>query len=217
VITIRQAGVAVSQLAVLRCFPSDAIARAMLAEMILRTVSNTERLEWLVRVAVANCDEYPGPKQIRALYCTRFKPADGGDEPTCTISGFTPSDSERGYQELQSQETAKQIEAYQHQKLIAAPGTMFTPPPIPEPKRIAPVDRTTEDLEAMAARDRLADAVGVGSRVIHFPGSPKRTDEENARLIQELETRLGLNETARSLASTAASLPDPQSARSTSA
>jgi hypothetical protein len=217
VITIRQAGVAVSQMAVLKCFPSDAIARAMLAEMILRTVSDTERLEWLVRVAVANCDEYPGPKQIRALYCTRFKPKDGGDQPTCTIPGFTPADSERGYQELQARETAKQIEAYRHQKLLAAPGTVFDPPPLPEPKRIEPVDRQTEDIEAMEARNRLADAVGVESRVIHFRGSPKRTDEENARLLQELQARLGINEPARSLASIAASLPDPQSVPATSA
>ena len=37
--------------------------------------------------------EWKGPKELRGIFCTRFKPRDGIEELSQT-SGFTPEDSE---------------------------------------------------------------------------------------------------------------------------
>lgn len=92
-ITETQAKVAVKRLSVLPFFPAEEFARAELARLFLRMVSETHQLEWLITMLVDRCAQYSGPKEIRGVFCTRFKPKDGIEEYS-TISGFTPGDSE---------------------------------------------------------------------------------------------------------------------------
>lgn len=106
-ITIQQAGAAVSRLAILKHFPGEAPARAELARMFQRMVSTPEQLEWLVRAAIDNCEEWPGPMEMRGMFCQRYKPADGV-EAWSTIAGFTAADSEaRHAQEIDSVKQAE--------------------------------------------------------------------------------------------------------------
>jgi len=108
VITPEQASGAVARLAVLTHFPSEAIARAELARMLLRMVSTGEQLEWLVRAFVDHVGAWHGPREVRAVFCTRFKPADGVEEWSA-IPGFTAADAESAY--LERVEPVKRIEA----------------------------------------------------------------------------------------------------------
>lgn len=40
-------------------------------------VSSSEQLEWLVRTMLTHYNEWPGPMELRAVFCTAFFPADG--------------------------------------------------------------------------------------------------------------------------------------------
>lgn len=61
----------------LRYFPSDAGARAGIMGVLARMVETVEGLQWLVRTMVDEVGEWQGPKELRGVYCTRFRPADG--------------------------------------------------------------------------------------------------------------------------------------------
>ena len=91
---------AVKRLAIIRFFPADADARLEIMEQIRRIVGDGElyrstpeqRLAWLIDTAVTHMREWKGLPELRGLYCTRWKPADG-IEMECTIPNFTPEDS----------------------------------------------------------------------------------------------------------------------------
>lgn len=87
---------AVAKLGALTYFPSDPGARQALMELLGRMVSTPEQLDWLVRTLVDRVGTYPGPAEIRGLFCTRFRPKDGV-EVNCSLSGFSPADQERRY------------------------------------------------------------------------------------------------------------------------
>ncbi|HVY93999.1 MAG TPA: hypothetical protein VHA14_14660 [Bryobacteraceae bacterium] len=87
---------AVGDLAALKYFPSDEGARVALMELLDRMVSTPEQLRWLVRTLIDRVGEYPGPAEIRAVFCTRFRPKDSV-EVWSALPGFTAADSERKY------------------------------------------------------------------------------------------------------------------------
>lgn len=92
-ITEAQACEAMQSLAAMKYFPSDPYARAEIGSMLERMVSTAEQLQWLVETMIDNVREWPGPAEMRGIFCTRFKPRDG-KEAWCSIPGFTASDSE---------------------------------------------------------------------------------------------------------------------------
>lgn len=69
--------VAVRRLAVLKFFPSDAVVRQEIMALLDRLVSTPEQLEWLVSALINEVGEWPGPKEVRGIFCTRFRPKDG--------------------------------------------------------------------------------------------------------------------------------------------
>lgn len=75
---------AASELLALLKFVSGTADDARLALMrLLDRLADTDgpkavkQLRWLVDTVTSNYDEWPGPKTIRAVWCTEFKPADG--------------------------------------------------------------------------------------------------------------------------------------------
>lgn len=58
-----------------------------------RFVDSPRKMQWLVDTAVASMRKWGGIPELRGLYCTRFKPADGCEE-SCSLPGFTAEDSE---------------------------------------------------------------------------------------------------------------------------
>lgn len=68
---------AIAQFAMLRFFPGDEFARAAVMQLLERLADAPEKVSWLVRTVLDNYNEWPGPQEIRAVFCTRYKPADG--------------------------------------------------------------------------------------------------------------------------------------------
>ena len=77
----------------MKFFPSDPGARDAIVAIVGEMAQTHEQVEWLVRRMIAIYPEWPGPKEMRACFCSRFRPADGiealsavyGDE-----GGFPP-------------------------------------------------------------------------------------------------------------------------------
>lgn len=66
-----------SGLGLLRFFPADADTRLELAKLVARMASNEDQVDWLVQRVIALCNEWPGPRVLRQIFCAKFKPADG--------------------------------------------------------------------------------------------------------------------------------------------
>ena len=94
--TPEQLKLAVDELSIIPHFPHAENARVALAIQLSKFVSSAHQLRWLIDVAVNAMTEWRGLPELRGLYCTRFKPADG-IEANCSLPGYTPEDSETGY------------------------------------------------------------------------------------------------------------------------
>lgn len=86
---------AVQELSILKFFPASPGEQQAVMDLLDKIVDSPQRLRWLVDTMVNYIGEWPGPAQMRALYATRFRPADGIEGTHCAIAGFTPMDSER--------------------------------------------------------------------------------------------------------------------------
>jgi hypothetical protein len=71
------ASAAVNRLALMAFFPGDADIRAALVDVLLEMVTTEEQLDWLVSRALKLYTKWPGVGELRALYCSRWKPRDG--------------------------------------------------------------------------------------------------------------------------------------------
>ena len=115
-VSTQEVKAAVAELSMLRFFPSDVAARAGVASLLARMVDAPERLRWLVRAMVDEVGTWEGPKELRAVYCSRFRPADGV-EADCTHGSLAGSlfgpDAE-----------ARQIEAHEKAKELPVPAGM---------------------------------------------------------------------------------------------
>ncbi len=89
---------AMDDLATIPYFPQADNVRAAVMDNLLRFVAGPEEFLWLVRTTVATAKQWCGVAEMRALYCTRYRPVDGlKPEPQCALPGFTPSDLEAEY------------------------------------------------------------------------------------------------------------------------
>lgn len=93
-ITNENLAMALCQLSLMKYFPSEPMQQKGLAVFLQRLCGHREGLEWLVQNLVNHVSEWPGPAEVRGIYCTRFKPADGIENFNCTLPGFTPEDGE---------------------------------------------------------------------------------------------------------------------------
>jgi len=74
-------------------FPRDSGGQALVMRELAKFVTNGYELRWLVDTAAGAMRGWKGLPELRGLYCTRFKPADGREED-CRLPGFTPEESE---------------------------------------------------------------------------------------------------------------------------
>jgi hypothetical protein len=69
---------ALSGLKSLRFFPDDAVAIMTVARMVCKMATTEEQVAWLVdRMTSGIYSEWTGPQELRACFCSKFKPADG--------------------------------------------------------------------------------------------------------------------------------------------
>jgi hypothetical protein len=91
--TTEQLAGAVSELGAIPYFPTDSGAQLAIMVQLELFVSSAHELRWLITAAVAVMRKWEGVPELRGLYCTRFKPADG-KEVSCSLPGYTAEESE---------------------------------------------------------------------------------------------------------------------------
>lgn len=69
--------VTVSALAVLKFFPATAPARLTLVRLVRDFATSDEQVTWLVARMLVLYNSWPGPRELRALFCSRYAPRDG--------------------------------------------------------------------------------------------------------------------------------------------
>jgi hypothetical protein len=79
-------------LSLLRFFPQEPEARAAIVTIVCRMVSTVDQIDWLIKSALAVYDDWPGPRELRALFCSRWNPRDG----VKAYSQIYPSDESGG-------------------------------------------------------------------------------------------------------------------------
>lgn len=68
---------ALDELSLLKFFPSEPGARAALLRMLCQMVAGPTELRWLIDTVLRYHNEWPGPLELRGIYCTHYKPKDG--------------------------------------------------------------------------------------------------------------------------------------------
>lgn len=69
----------VAELGMLKYFPADDKARAAIVKLVCNMATTEDQVRWLVNRTVALFGEWPGPKELRAVFCSKFPPRDGID------------------------------------------------------------------------------------------------------------------------------------------
>lgn len=86
---------AVNKLALMAFFPSDMDIRAALVEVFLDMVENDEQMEWLAKRTLQLYGKWPGIGELRAVYCSKFKPKDGFEAYSIVYPEGIPSERPR--------------------------------------------------------------------------------------------------------------------------
>ena len=87
---------ALAEMSQLRYFPSGEsgeMAQEAIVRKMREYVGTREQLVWLVNQLTDHVGIWPGPSEVRGLFCTRFKPADG-KEADCQLPGYSSGDLE---------------------------------------------------------------------------------------------------------------------------
>jgi hypothetical protein len=84
---------AVNQLALMAFFPSDPEVRAALVTVLMDLIETEDQLDWLVNRALRLYAKWPGVAELRALYCSRFKPRDGIESYSTVYLDGIPAES----------------------------------------------------------------------------------------------------------------------------
>ena len=72
-----EANAVVDQLTILKYFPSDEGARVALGRLLMRMCDEPWKAQWLADRMIDLFSEWPGPSELRAVYCSKYNPADG--------------------------------------------------------------------------------------------------------------------------------------------
>jgi hypothetical protein len=80
-----------SGLTLMKFFPSEIGARVALAKMIGEMAETDDQVKWLIRRVLSLYNEWPGHLEIRAVFCSRFRPRDGQEAYSAIYPGGIPS------------------------------------------------------------------------------------------------------------------------------
>lgn len=82
-VNVKEISSILADLTVLKFFPTEPRARAGITRIVCEMVDPSNRVSpedqarWLVARIITLFNEWPGPKEMRAVFCSRFRPADG--------------------------------------------------------------------------------------------------------------------------------------------
>lgn len=109
---------AVEVLGALRFFPSDSGSRIGIKHVLRSMVGEEKQLDWLINTMLNQVGEWRGTVDLRGIYCTRFKPAEGLEATTST-AGFSQDDleAESSTKHLEQAPRAGDLRSIKHLKL----------------------------------------------------------------------------------------------------
>jgi hypothetical protein len=67
----------IARLSLLPFFPAQTEAKVEISEVVEEFAEADEQVDWLGRRMLALYKEWPGPRELRACFCSRYKPKDG--------------------------------------------------------------------------------------------------------------------------------------------
>ena len=73
---VRQVARTLAKLTALRFFPVEPGARRAVLEIVCHMATDETQVEWLVNRMLSIYDSWPGPREMRACFGRRFRPAD---------------------------------------------------------------------------------------------------------------------------------------------
>ena len=108
-IDVKKATQSIGKLAMLKFFPMDKETRTEIVALICSMVRSNEEIDWLVRRVITLYGDWPGPREVRAVYCSRFIPMDGIEVYSDVYPSGIPRDPdiERAEKLLEEQERRK--------------------------------------------------------------------------------------------------------------
>lgn len=129
-ISIESAAASIAAMeALIPFFPRDTNAQDYILAALRKMIATEEQLRWLTETAINSIQKWEGLPQLRGLFCSHFRPADG-IEMECSVPGFTPADCERAYFERQASESARMLSDWHRQWLLS--GAIADPELVPE-------------------------------------------------------------------------------------
>ena len=149
--------------AVIPFFPQTNSAKGLIAGFLLHFVSTNEQLGWFIGAACENLTKYEGGPALRALFCTKFPPADGL-LPVVVIPGFSSTELEQQFEQRQAVENEQRFNEYKRERGLAPPEDRE---PFQLPAGLAAMpDATAEDKIAAAKflRERNLPIISSGDR-----------------------------------------------------
>ena len=172
-------------------FPSTAEGKSLLMRFIWQMVSNEKQLHWLLDEAFPRMRRFSLP-ELRGIFCTRFRPADGIEDTAMETPGFMPADIEHRAHQIEAAETDARLARWKSDlKLLGEPAGK-EPLALEAANRMPSRKPVKREIPAAERHAIVADA----EKTLHETRSThRRTDEENARLIRELEEQLGISKT----------------------
>jgi hypothetical protein len=156
-------------------FPRTQLGQSAVVAALSAFVGTSEQLAWLAATACNGLRRWEGIAELRAIYATRFDPADGTKAGPCTTPGLTPADLEARHFDREVLETEQRLIEYRRQNLLA-------PPADPESPQIL----TARSTPARRSTPRLCD---LEAELAQAPRQ-HRTPEETAKILAEIESRL---------------------------
>lgn len=114
-------------------FPKSLAARSVIATEIHSFAGTEQQLAWFIDATVSHFSKFEGLPFLRALYCTKFEPADGM-MPVVELPGYSTEAMEAKFRAKEMDENERRLEDYK-QKAISEgkkPGKFL----LPEVKRI---------------------------------------------------------------------------------
>lgn len=111
-------------------FPKSDTALKLISTEIGNFVSGVDELNWFAHAAVTRFHKFEGLPQLRALYQTKYPPADG-IEAGADVPGFTSEDLE-----AESQKRIMAENDQRYRQALGAPEEEREPFALPEPKRV---------------------------------------------------------------------------------
>ena len=156
-------------LTALRFFPADPSGRAEIMLLIARIATKENQVQWIVQRMLGLCDDWPGPKTLRQIFCSHFKPADGIEGgPTPMFPDGPPSEKlSIGFRPTGVLPPARPIPQIEAAEISLPPGHKVSADP---------------ELEAM-----IADAI---EKMPKMPAARLLTgrDAQFAKLLEEIST-----------------------------